>query len=457
MIRANRAPSLSSSNGHAVKPGRLNSFQRMMLNWEDVRAFNAVHVARLDHRISPAEIESGVLQTLAQLGISSIEFDADRRRYEYFPDGPTPQFRVVEPSGDARADLSAEIASQLNRPFSDSRHSPFRFFYLPLPSGCYLGMAYHHVIGDAASVSLVMQRLLQQLVDGCQVPPEPIDLYPPTLATKFSKELSARRLPAVLTEFASDLIGYRKCHVLSIGDQRNARVGFKIIDTNLPTRELLATARYFGAKVQDLAFAALFEAIGSLIPYEQRARSRRPHLALTAAVDLRRHTHGELANSLGQFLSCFAVKHPLREATSFGQLVKEVEQQTSQIKRRKTYFAQAAMHGVMNALWPLLPRSAKIQPLRYVCPFVGTISNMDLTRRLSALPVSDYLRAASTGPVMPLILDITTLGNTFNLTLMYRESAFQESQIDEIGKHLRRRLVEFHSAGREATEVEAVL
>ena len=451
MIRAIRP----NSGSRGTKPGRLNSFQRMMLNWEDVRAFNAVHVAQLDRRISPADVESSVQRTLAQLGTCSIEFDADRQGYEFFPDGPAPQFRVIEPSGDARADLSTEIASQLNRPFPDGHHAPFRFFYLPLPGGCYLGMAYHHVIGDAASVSLVMQRLLQQLVDGPQSPLEPIQLYPPTLATKFSSELSYRRLPKMLSEFASDLIGYRKCHVLSMGDQRNARVGFKIIDTNLPTRELVATARRFGAKVQDLAFAALFEAFGSLIPADQRIQSGRPDLALTAAVDLRRHTNGELANSLGQFLSCFAVKHPMGKETSFVQLIRDVEQQTRRIKRQKTYFAQPAMHGLMNALWPLLPRTAKIQPLRYICPFVGTISNMDVTQRLSALPVSDYLRAASTGPVMPLILDITTLGSTFNLTLMYRESAFQDTQIEEIGRHLRGRLMELQSVGREVAEVEA--
>ena len=99
MIRAIRPNSVS----HGTKPGRLNSFQRMMLNWEDVRAFNAVHVAQLDHRISPAEVESSVHQTLAQLGTCSIEFDADQHGYEFFSDGPAPQFRVIEPSGDARA------------------------------------------------------------------------------------------------------------------------------------------------------------------------------------------------------------------------------------------------------------------------------------------------------------------------------------------------------------------
>ena len=151
------------------------------------------------------------------------------------------------------------------------------------------------------------------------------------------------------------------------------------------------------------------------------------------------------------------MKHPARKATSFGQLVREIEQQTRRIKRQKAYFAQAAMHGVMNAIWPLLPRSAKIQPLRYVCPFVGAISNMDLTRRLSRLPVSDYVRAASTGPVMPLILDITTLGGTFNLTLMYRESAFQNAQIEQIGQHVRGRLLEADTVGRDAVaQFEAV-
>ena len=420
-------------------PGRLNSFQRMMLNWEDVRAFNAVHVARLDRRIPSTEVETRIIQTLSTLGIRAIEFDNARRRYEYFSDGPRPQFRVVEPSGDTRADLSAEIGSQLNRPFSEGRHSPFRFFYLLERGGCYLGMAYHHVIGDAAAVGLVMQRLLRQLVTPSAAP-EPIDLYPSPVSDQFSHELSLSRLPAVFSAAVSELAAYRKCHRLSFGDQRNGRVGFRIIDTALSTRELLATARRLDVKVQDLAFAALFEAMSSVVPYEKRIASRRSELALTAAIDLRRHASGALRDALGQFLSSFAVTHPLPAGISFPELVKQVNQRTQQIKQKRSYFAQSAMHSISNAIWPLLPRSAKIQPLRYVCPFVGTISNMNLTNRFSDLPVRDYLRAASTGPVMPLMLDITTLGETFNLTLMYRQSAFSEDQIDRIGQHVRSRL-----------------
>ena len=431
-------------------PGRLNAFQRMMLNWEEVRAFNAVHVVGLNRHISTAQVEATALRTLAALGVNSIEFDAAHRRYKYFSEGPSPEFRILKPSGDWRADLSAEVASQLNRPFPNGRHVPFRLFYVEAGSGFYLGLAYQHVIGDASSISLLMQRMLDQLLSAESHRPDPIELYPPTTANSFSSDLSWSRWPAVALGFTAELFGFLNCYLLPFGDQRNSQVGFKIIGCDLPTCALVATARHYGVKVQDLVFAALLESFAKLIPYSQRAQSRRPNFALMTAVDLKRHTHGELDNSLGAFLSSYAVRHPTPEGIEFRQLVKDVSLQTERVKRQKTYFKQPAMYGVMNLIWPLLPRVAKIQPLRYVFPVMGGISNMNLTEKLSALPVTNYLRAASTGPDLPLILDITTVGERFNLTLMYRESAFRETQIDQIASHLRWRLVHNHPTAGQA-------
>ena len=432
-------------------PGLLNVFQRTMLNWEEVRAFNAVHVVGLDSAIPPDQVEATALRTLTDLGVTSIEFDAARRRYKYSSEGPSPQFRVVKPSGNWQADLSVEVASQLNRPFPNGCHAPFRLFYVATESGFYLGLAYQHVIADAFSISLLMQRMLNQLVGAENQSPKSIELYPATVADSFSSELSWSRWPAATLEFVADLFGFARCYLLSFGDQRNAQVGFKIIDGDLPTRALVETARHYGVKVQDLAFAALLESFAKLVPYKQRAQSRRPNMALLTAVDLRRHTNGELDNSLGAYLSSYAVRHSTPDGIDFRQLVRDVSRQTERVKRKKSYFKQLAMQQVMNFVWPLLPRVAKIQPLRYVLPVMGGISNVDFTGRLSALPVTNYLRAASTGPDLPLILDITTVGERFNLTLMYRQSAFREAQIDDIASHLRWRFVQILNNDGQAT------
>ena len=47
-------------------------------------------------------------------------------------------------------------------------------------------------------------------------------------------------------------------------------------------------------------------------------------------------------------------------------------------------------------------------------------------------PAVDYFRAVSTGPVTPLVLSITTVGNKANIGLTYRTTVFSSAAIDSL-------------------------
>ncbi len=57
-------------------------------------------------------------------------------------------------------------------------------------------------------------------------------------------------------------------------------------------------------------------------------------------------------------------------------------------------------------------------------PLAGGISNVDLTRTWVAdhhpAPLIDYIRVSPTGPMTPLVVTTTTLGERFHIGMTYR-------------------------------------
>lgn len=421
--------------------GKLNGFQRMMLHWEDLHPYNAVHAVEIGQPIPLERANAAVQETLISLGVCAVEFDSAYRRYEIHREAPPPEFKYIPSSDNPEAALSREFTDQLNRPFPPGLHSPFRFFHLDSGrDGFFLGLAYHHALCDAASISALMKRIVAQLLAPGAPPPAPMTLYPPTIGRAFPGELSWTRFPALFSGILSDFFGYRKCHIPSYGDETDNRVAFGVYGRDLPTSALLSFAHRHGATVQDAVFAAMLEGFGRLFPEAARPHKKRKHLAVATVIDLRRHAGEKLDDCLGQFLGSYSVKHPVPERTPFSRLIEDLRAQTKRIKHRRTYFTHALTFPLMSLIWPMLPMGWKTRFARNLFPLTGAVSNMDLSDRFARAGVRDYLRAASTGPIMPMLLDITTVGEVFNLTAIYRAGSYSPEQMDSFMGHVRKRL-----------------
>jgi len=72
-------------------------------------------------------------------------------------------------------------------------------------------------------------------------------------------------------------------------------------------------------------------------------------------------------------------------------------------------------------------------------PLWGGITNMNLNP-LWPQPIDgtsfDYFRAVSTGPVTPLVLSVTTVGENLNIALTFRRTVFSPEDIGRIQDHL---------------------
>src|ERR1700694_1375318 len=96
---------------------RLNLFQSTMLCWRDVYPYNAVHVVRVASPLDAARLDREVSLHLAELGLTSLDLDRRRRRYQWHAAEEAVNVRVLRGAGDASEVIRDEIERQLNKAF----------------------------------------------------------------------------------------------------------------------------------------------------------------------------------------------------------------------------------------------------------------------------------------------------------------------------------------------------
>lgn len=422
--------------------GKLTSFQRMMLNWEDLHPYVAVHALKLPRPVPRARLRDSVDAVLAQAGLTCVSFDPSGKSCRWGEIALRPEMGLVpQPAGPTEA-LQNEIARQLNLAFPAGPHCPLRFFCL-VEGGeaAFLGMAYHHAVADAHSAALILQRILEHALD---VPPGDaagkLNLRPPSMRAAFPGDLSLRRSPAVLGGILRDFFRYKRAFTPDYQSPEDQSVGFRIASERVALAPARAFAQKHGVTLQDVVFAALLEALARHFPLGEKRRGWRRRLAVATAVDLRRYASVGLENTVGQFLGSYAVVHDVPPGRPFRGLVADVAAQSEYAKRRRLFFSHVWTFALMDRLWPALSAGLKRRHSKWIFPLSGAISNMNLSPLFGRLGVPFYLRAASTGPIIPLLIDITTVDETFSLTAIFRRSAFTEDQACGIAGHVRSRL-----------------
>src|ERR1041385_8093327 len=99
-------------------PGRLNSFQKTMLQWDELHPYNAIHVAGIRAPLDVERLRSTIATVLERRGLRRLALDRPGNAFEYHRDGPAPEVRLA--TGVGSDALAAEIEYQLNTAFASS-------------------------------------------------------------------------------------------------------------------------------------------------------------------------------------------------------------------------------------------------------------------------------------------------------------------------------------------------
>jgi len=412
--------------------GRLNIFQRTMLQWCELHPYNAIHVARVpavfDHTLLTRVIQS----TIQRLGLSGLVLDSRNGVYSY--ESGAAHFEVKILSGnDPVNTLESEIEQQLNTTFASGRpFNPFRFFVVPEPDAFNLGLAYFHPVADAEAVVFLLKRMVEAYVNSGETSfMEAVDIYPRTRDRLITRP--ALLLAKLLSLPGQILRTRRSCRpsYQNPANTLNSFVMFSLPPGSLA--RLLQASKSWGVTVNDLFLALLLR---GLSPLAETARSpRRPLMSVGCIVNLRRELGLEGPRTFGLFLGSFLVSVSAPEDSSLKVLALNMHEQTELMKRRRLYLATSLELRFARRMFGFFSTAQRRKLYQKHYPLWGGITNMNLNQLWPQPPHGmgvNYFRAVSTGPATPLVLSVTTAGDAVNLGLSYRRTVFSPEDITQI-------------------------
>jgi hypothetical protein len=430
--------------------GRLNLFQASMLRWRELYPYSAVHVVRIADPLDVARLQRAIDDQLAGSGLTGLDLDVERRRYEYKGGAARASLSILPAESDPSQTLTREIERQLNEPFaSDGRINPFRFFALDRGQGFDLGLAYDHFVAAGDSIALLLKAIADRYRPDTAVPVarRGPDLYPPTYRRLFLRKPVAalagmRRMPAIATSFRR---AFRPRYPRG-RDPYNGFAHFRVDRSGFAA--MRSAAKAWGVTLNDLLLSMLLLALVPMTE-DRRGQRRRNELAVASIVNIRRDCGADASHAFGQFLSSFLVSHPVPFGVTLEQLTRDVHAETARIKRERLYLQTLVVMSVSGILWRFLSpaRRARFHDKAYPVWAGLTAVNVDALWEQAGAPAPPpaYVRGVSTGPLTPLVVAATTAAGMLAIGLTFRTAAFTREEIDKIAASL---LANVESLGR---------
>ncbi|MGH8852049.1 MAG: hypothetical protein ACREYD_13755, partial [Casimicrobiaceae bacterium] len=405
--------------------GKLNLFQAAMVRWREMHPYNAVHVVTLPQPLDLPRLEACVRRQLEGLGLTGLELDRRRLRYEWTGGAAAAPVAVIAGGADPLATAHGEIERQLNAAFpSAGRIEPFRFFAVEAGAGFHLGLAYDHFIAGGDSIVLLLQRLVE---DYCGVAragaalPRP-ELYPP----KYGRLFARQALPLLrgLASWAQLIASCRRSvrpSYAGCGDGYNG-VAFRRLEA-ADQANLARTARAWDMTQNDVFLAILLKTLSPRLPARYQARRRR-QLAVGSIVNVRRDFGARAAHGFVPLLASFRVAHPVPADTELRELASFVRAETRRVKRRKLYLQTLLAIGLSGLQWRFLSSEER---QRFHAKNFAVWAGVTPLRLNTLWPAArgypfrlGYLRAVATGPLSPIVVALTTLGDVIEVALSFR-------------------------------------
>jgi NRPS condensation-like uncharacterized protein len=416
-----------------------------MLQWNEMHPYSAAHVVQIRGALYRARLQACVDTTLTKRGLTLLSLDCEHFTFQYENGAANSQIRIVAGDEDPRRALVAEIERQLNVPFEHKqRFSPFRFLAAPTNDSFFLGVVYFHPAADAESVVWLLKDIVicyleinaPGSVDG-------YELYPDSRAG-----LLRNHSTAVARKFLSlpgQVRNLRHSHRAPCRDVNNMANGFEYFSLGAEDlRALVGAAKSWGVTANDLLMALLMKSLSPLSAARARAPRRRK-ISLGCIVNLRKDLGMDSGRAFGVFLGSFLVSHEVPDGSSLRKLAADLATQTAPIKRHKLYLAAPLELGFARLMFKFFSpdRRKKLYAKHY--PLWGGITNMNLNSLWNGTDQNaplDYFRGVSTGPVAPLVLSVTTVGDRVNMGVSYRVAVFSREDIKDLEGRFRESLEE---------------
>lgn len=140
--------------------GRLNAFQKVMLQWSSLHPYNAVHTYKIAGPLRLGDLAEAVETAFRCHGLGIARLSADGESFRHETD-TQPEVEAVVGGEHPEDDLKEYVSRALNRPFERPVSRPFRLAALDAgPHAHYVILAYDHWVADSYAARLVLRSIL---------------------------------------------------------------------------------------------------------------------------------------------------------------------------------------------------------------------------------------------------------------------------------------------------------
>jgi hypothetical protein len=425
----------------------LNVFQRLIQQWDSIHPYNAAQVMLLPGPSDPAKADAAWRQTISDLQIGAIPV----RVHRHLDAAPLPAASdvppIIETPDPACWSLESHLSAELNRPFDASGEAPFRPFVLPRPSadGFYAGIVYQHRMADSVSIRTVLREWFYRMFQPGRARRSPLRVERGGYWSRFGPWRSS--WPLIPTVFSTLAWATRLKKVRRLEskfyDRPNVRFALhRLPDGIVPTLHDYARSR--GATLNDVFLAAIARVCERRVV--GRLNDRRYNLALGTIVDLRGAAKPRIPDDeFGLFLGFTGVLLRPRDVGDWDTLLRSVARQNA--RNKQAHSAESSQLRMAGALvvGRLLGRDRLPAFYRKRFPLAAGISNVNLNRTWVGEhfgnEITDYFRVSPIGPIMPLVFTPSTVGETLNFGMTYRESVISEELAATIAREFSDQLV----------------
>ncbi|MEO5722182.1 MAG: hypothetical protein ABIR71_12015 [Chthoniobacterales bacterium] len=379
------------------RPRRLTAFQSLMRGWAELAPYNFIHALRFEEPAEQERWRDATAETLHLLGLEASALAIER---------PT-------------VEIDVHLEAELNRGFA-AADLPLRFFLIETEDGGHwFGVVLDHFLADDFSARALLRGI-----------------YARYRGTDLPEHMArAGKQPPSCGWFTEWRSFWQQARALRRAGRRPLRnpldltVGLFHSELPLGTLEAVRVlAKQQNATVHDVFLAATAQACGAA--QTGPAGARRDSVGLATAMDLRRFSDGADRASFGLLITQYAVVEPHPEKIPLPELIARIAQQTRTLKAMSGRAAFIAGLG----FWRLArSRRAKATLFQRGAPFAAGVSNVNLSGSwIEQSGVAEFRRVGPTGPVVPILLMITTFHGRLFLDTTYRTTAFTRPEAEQL-------------------------
>jgi hypothetical protein len=224
--------------------------------------------------------------------------------------------------------------------------------------------------------------------------------------------------------------------------------GFIDIRLGPPALEHLGAAcKKWGVTLNDLLLAILLDQLAGPVG-KRDGTTRRHEIGVASIMNIRRDFDADVRRTFGQFLASFRISHPVPAGVGLREISRDVHRETARIKSNKLYLQSLTALAIGAIVWRFLSTARRWRVYAKTYPVWAGLSMLNVNALWNPHgneQVPEYIRAASTGPLSPIVFAVTTAGDVLHAGITYRRGAFDAAEIDAFAQGFARAVAEIAS------------